>query len=161
MYDGYIADENGNLKKLDFKISEKYAEENEVWVISNNETLPNLISIRNGKLNGRVSGYQEFVNLIQVPNLGAIEGWPAGGLEFKLTAANSISKFFESNLPKISRSYLKNQKWYTLDRFLFRWYPSENGSLVGLSWVELDDGGDESETLSWTVPANNGFPSFT
>lgn len=159
-YPGYIINGNGKFEKLGYLITEDFASKNEVWVISNNETI-NFSDIQPDSSSERTSGYQEKVYQIRVPNLGAIEGWPAGKIELKLSAGSSSTKFFEGELPAIKRKHLKNQRWHTLDRFLFRWYPDLNGKIIGLAWIEVDDGGDDDETLSYTIPANNGFPTIT
>lgn len=56
LYPGYVVDENGKQNKLDFLISEKYAENNEVWVFSINERVDG---------NGKVVYNNEEDNLVE------------------------------------------------------------------------------------------------
>ncbi len=161
-YPGYILNEKGDLEKVDFLISDQYSLEHEVWVLSFNETVNSKISQPKLPLKeARMSGARESVEIIRIPNLNEIEGWPGGDVELKLSVASSTTKIFEGELPQISRNSVKDQKWYWLERFIFYWYEPDHGKIITLAWVEIDDGGENDQTITYSVPANNGFPAMS
>lgn len=160
-YTGYVMNASGELEKLPDLISEEYAQQHEVWVLSFNERMDKLVEQPTTPSNARTSGYRELVYQVKTDDLGYIEGWPGGDLELFLSCASPKFKLFEGMLPSVNRNSVKNRNWATVDHFIFYWYEPDHGTMIGLDWTEKDDGGDEDRTMSYTVPANNGLPSYT
>lgn len=102
-YPGYTLDDKGELQELDFLISEEFAMQDEIWVISPNERVGNRDFVSLDKEDeGRslkVSAFGNgnlYVAQIMVPNLGAIESWIEGKIELELRAFSpGVPKFIE------------------------------------------------------------------
>lgn len=153
--------DKGELEKLPSLISDEYAQQHEVWVLSFNERMDYKFADQQSPSNARITGRRELVYQLKTDNLGIIEGWPAGDLEMFLSCASPKFKLYEGGLASIDRSRVKDKKWATIDFFIFYWYSEEHGKMIGLDWTEKDDGGENDETISYTVPSNNGLPSIT
>lgn len=161
-YPGYVMNANGELEKLPDPISDEYAKQHEVWVLSFNERMVyKFAKPQPSRSNLRTSDYRELVYQLKTDNLGTIEGWPAGDLEMFLSCASPAFKLYEGYLPSISRSSVKDKKWATVDFFIFYWYVDNHGKMIGLDWTEKDAGGENDETITYSVPANNGLPGVS
>lgn len=168
-YPGYALNEEGYLERLDYRISEEFAKENEVWCISYNERVnsKNMADVA-GKAGisnqeaffNRCNGCNEYLWQIRVPDYGAIEGWPAGDLELKLTAATAAIKVIDGQLPQVDKDLVDNGQWYAMQTFLFAWDTGDHGKFLNMHWVEVDAGGTPGQHTI-TIPPQAGFPGVS
>lgn len=158
--DGYKLIDN-ELIKLDFKISEEFAKDNEVWVLGYNERigLENYTSIDR---NSRVLGAGEYIYQIQVPDLSEIEHWTAGAIE--LTARVATQKSGDALVyyyGDISRSDLKDRKWKTMNTFIANWTTTSIGDYMKVHWTERDGGDKNAIKIILTMPSSENVPVET
>lgn len=157
--DGYKLIDN-ELVKLDFKITEEFAKDNEVWVLGYNERigLENYTSIDR---NSRVVGAGEYIDQIQVPDLSEIEHWTAGAIELTARVATQKSGdalvYYYGDIP---RNDLKDKKWKTMNTFIANWTTTSIGDYMKVHWTERDGGGG-SVKITLTMPSSENVPFET
>jgi hypothetical protein len=166
---GYILNVNDQL--IYFKdITEDYAWLNDVWVVGQEEDVSpeNMIAAPEdvAGTQGRFEGQAEYTGYIQVTNLGEIEHWTSGKLEFNTTVFNSTgSKVWGTKrYGKWKRENFRDQKWANFgSSFIGNWNTSTYGGWMYEHWME-EDGGQSSEiTVTFTTPPNaqTGVPGNT
>lgn len=154
---GYILTFDGELIYYD-NIVEDYAWENDVWVIGEEEVVPNMSSFGDdiitslalGTPPSRFEGQAEYGGIVQVTDLGAIEPWVAGKLEFTLIAHGTNGIEIKKDFDKRKRSHFRNQKWYDYGYFIGNWTNVAFGNLMTEKWMELDGG--QSSSVTYTIP---------
>ncbi|MBX9807288.1 MAG: hypothetical protein K2X95_05785 [Flavobacteriaceae bacterium] len=155
---GYVLTFDGELIFYD-NITEDFAWENDVWVIGQEETGVNMSLVGDDVFSNyfsttgipsRSDGQAEFGGIVQVTDLGSIEPWVAGKLEFAIickgTSGNEVKKEFD----KRKRSHFRNNKWYDYQFFIGNWTTVAFGNLMVEKWMELDGG--QSASVSMTIP---------
>lgn len=173
-YPGYKLNKEGKLTKLDFLITEDYAEKNEVWVFSFNERvghLDEIISVDRNEVNN-IAGRSAtpmalsskwpttYIKSIMTPNLREIESWINGRIELVVRVYNRTSgNFLKFTHPQIRRKYLRRKRWYNVNIRVFEWNPAL-GTDILVHWVELD-GGKETVKRQVTFPAKDGLPGIS
>lgn len=166
-YPGYILNDKVELQELDFMISEEFAMQNEIWVISPNERVGNtdFVSL-NKEDEGRylkISAFGNgtlYVSQIMVPDLGSIESWVRGKVELELRAFSpGIPNLLNYSYPQIKRDKLKNQRWHSVGTNICTWAPSV-GDYVILHWTE-SDGGSTSTPITINYPATETSPAMS
>lgn len=154
---GYILTFDGELIFYD-NIVEDYAWENDVWVIGEEEIVPNMSSFGDDMITSlilgtppsRFDGQAEYGGIVQVTDLGAIEPWVAGKLEFTLIAHGTNGIEIKKDFDKRKRSHFRNQKWYDYGYFIGNWTNVAFGNLMTEKWMELDGG--QSSSVTYTIP---------
>ncbi|WPR77726.1 hypothetical protein [Algoriphagus sp. NG3] len=148
-------------------ISEEFAMQNEIWVISPNERVGNtdFVSL-NKEDEGRylkISAFGNgtlYVSQIMVPDLGSIESWVRGKVELELRAFSpGIPNLLNYSYPQIKRDKLKNQRWHSVGTNICTWAPSV-GDYVILHWTE-SDGGSTSTPITINYPATETSPAMS
>jgi len=117
-----------------------------------------------GNPNGRIrnNGDAEYGGIIQVTDLGALESWINGKLEFRYrvfiaSGTNVKNRAFG----KYARSNFRDQKWKDFGDFLFYWNTANIGNFTIEGWIE-EDGGNSTNTISQTFPSTcTGCPATT
>lgn len=108
----------------------------------------------------RTNGEAEYGGIFKVLNLGSIEPWVSGKVELRFVvnmANGTTAKDIKTG--KIKRKYLRDQKVYDANKFLFNWNTEVIGTWVIESWVE-QDGGSQTISISQSYPAPcQGCPS--
>lgn len=160
-YPGYTFNTDGRLNYAQ-QITEEFAWENDVWVIGEEENCSegNMVAAPEdfaiNPLPERPQGVQEYGAIIQVIDIGALEPWISGKLEFKYTVFNTtgIKILGTLELGKVKRKYFKDLKWYDYNKFIGNWNTSAFGDRLFEHWLE-DDGGD-SNPITATLPSQTG-----
>lgn len=165
---GYMANINGEL--IYFReINEEFAWQNDVWVLGQEEDVSpeNMIAAEDivTTLN-RSEGQAEYTGYIQVIDLGAIEPWASGKLEFNTTVFNSTGTkvWGTKRYGKWKRENFKNNKWANFgNSFIGNWNTSTYGRWMYEQWMEEDGGASSETTVTFTTPANPqiGAPGTT
>ena len=154
---GYILTFDGELIFY-ANIVENYAWENDVWVIGEEEVVPNMSSFGDeiltslvlGAPSSRFDGQAEYGGIVQVTDLGAIEPWTAGKLEFSIIVRGINGIELKKDFDKRKRSHFRGGKWYDYGYFIGNWNNTAFGNLMVEKWMELDGGNSASVTL--TIP---------
>jgi hypothetical protein len=168
-YPGYTFNTNGQLAYYQ-QITEEFAWDNDVWVIGQEEncSVGNMVAApENFNLNpdpgARSQGQPENGAIIQVTNLGQLESWIAGKLEFKMTEMNSSGAIILGplDLGKVKRKYFKDLKWYDYNKFIGNWNTSTFGNWMYEHWLEEDGG--QSKPITVSIPSQTGptGPSYS
>lgn len=159
-FNAYYIDNNNKLVAANFQIDEDFANNNEVWVISNNERVNSSGEVapafmRSGLAARAASNSKqregtksEHMMSIKCPNLRSIEGWVKGAPELRCimkTARGEISdQYF---MPRRRRDI--NNKWWNPNgndgRYLFYWDTETYAKTVLFTWIEVDDAGRSIE----------------
>ncbi|MFV0605524.1 MAG: hypothetical protein ACK5NK_06730, partial [Niabella sp.] len=156
--DGFIVDETGDLIPVG-TVNEEYAWEHDVYVIGSEDQVvfTSIDDILGSEYAftapppGRSNYEPEYGGIIQITNLGHVEGWPAGKLElgYKVVSSNgTIVK--DRKFDKVKRKHFRNQKWYDFNDYLTDWDTTAVGKFMVEHWVEYDRGGSE-QTISNTI----------
>jgi hypothetical protein len=148
------------LIKLDFKITEEFANDHEIWVLGYNERI-GLGDFLNVDRNSRTIGAGEYIYQLQVPNLSDIEHWTAGAIE--LTARVATQKSGDAltyHYGDIKRKHLKDRKWRTMNTFIANWTTTAIGDYIKVHWTERD-GGDGEVKVTLTMPKSENVPVDT
>lgn len=165
-YPGYRFNTDGTLDYA-MQITEEFAWSNDVWVIGEEENCSdeNMVSAINddGNPNGRIQGQSEYGGLIQVTDLGAIESWINGKLEFKMTVMNSAGTIVSGPIAfgKWKRDNFKNQKWKDFGVFIGNWNTSTFGNWMYEHWLEEDGGASSSIIITVPPPAGTSGPTVS
>jgi len=154
---GYILSFDGEMIYFD-NIFEEFAWENDVWVIGEEEVVPNMSSFEDNITTSvsfvappsRFENQAEYGGIIQVTDLGAIEPWTKGKLEFSIIIRGITGVEVKKDFDKRKRSHFRNNKWYDYNYFIGNWTNSAFGILMVEKWLELDGGSSASVTL--TIP---------
>lgn len=152
---------DGELVKLDFKISEEFAKTNDVWVLGYNERIGDF-NFANSDKSARVVGTGEYIHQIQIPNLSEIESWTAGAIE--LTARVATQKSGDALVyyyGDISRKDLKDRKWKTMNTFIANWTVTSIGDYMKVHWTERDGGAKNAIKITLTMPSSENVPVET
>jgi hypothetical protein len=166
-YPGFALNDKGELEELDFLISEEFAMQNEIWVISPNERVGNKDFVSLDKEDeGRALKVASFGNgdlhvaQIMVPDLGAIESWIEGKIELGLRAFSpGVPNLLNYSYPQIKRDKLKDQRWYSVGTHICNW-TSAVGDYIVLHWTEYD-GGSTSTPVTINYPATPTSPAMS
>jgi len=157
----YTLDSNDDLIKGQAR-GESYAWSHDLWVIGQEETVSEASRttvLTQGNSQSRFNGQSEKGGIINITDIGAIEGWTAGKVELKFFVFNqSGTKTNEIALGKIKRKNVKDT-WKDTDKFLFYWNVSNIGNYLVESWIE-EDGGNSTSTVTSSLAAPcSGCPS--
>jgi hypothetical protein len=166
-YPGYTLNDKGELQKLDFLISENFAKQNEIWVISPNERVGNgdFVSVdKDGEGRSlKVAAFGNgdlYVAQIMVPDLGAIESWIEGKIELELRAFSpGVPNLLNYSYPQIKRNKLDDQGWHSVGTNVCNW-SSVIGDYIVLQWTEYD-GGPTSTPVTINYPATPTSPAMS
>lgn len=165
-YPGYRFNTDGQLAYYQ-QITEEFAWEHDVWVIGEEENCSedNMVAAPEDFILNpdplRVQGQPEYAAIIQVTDLGALETWILGKMEFKITVMNSSGGvvFGPQALGKVKRKYFRDLRWYDYNRFIGNWNSSTFGNWMYEHWLE-EDGGN-SASISISMPPPSGFTGPT
>lgn len=166
---GYVVD-NGDQLVYYKDIDEEYAWLNDVWVIGEEENVSpeNMVSAPEDSIveQQRVPGQAEYTGYIQVTDLGAIESWVSGKLEFATTVFSSSGNkvWGTKKYGKWKRKNFKDQKWVNFgNSFIGNWNTSVYGPYMFETWMEEDGGQSSETTVTFTTPPNSttGAPGST
>lgn len=166
-YPGYTLNDKNELQELDFLISEEFAMQNEIWVISPNERVgdKDFVSLdkedegRSLKVAAFGNG-DLYVAQIMVPDLGAIESWIEGKIELELRAFSpGVPNLLNYSYPQIKRDKLKDQRWHSVGTNICTW-TSVVGDYIVLHWTE-SDGGSTSTPVTISYPATPTSPAMS
>lgn len=154
---GYILNTSGLLIFQEY-ITEKFAWNNDVWVIGQEEDVPNnqvygddsSFFAANFAPPSRLEGQGEFGGILQVTDLGAIEPWVSGKLEFSIIVRGINGTELRKDFDKRRRKNFTNRKWYDYNYFIGNWNTAAFGTLMVEKWLELDGG--KSSTVTYTIP---------
>lgn len=154
---GYILTSDGEMIYYG-NIIEDYAWENDVFVIGEEEEVPNMSSLGDDTINlfvlgvqpSRFDGQAEYGGIVQVTDLGAIEPWVKGKLEFSIIVRGISGVELRKDFNKRKRSNFRGEKWYDYGYFIGNWNTTSFGNLMVEKWMELDGGNSASVTL--TIP---------
>jgi hypothetical protein len=160
---GYTVDYNGTLVFY-ANITEDYAWENDVWVVGQQELLssenmvpaPESLPPDAARINGEIENF--FV--VKVSDLGAIEPWILGKIEFRVDVYSASGGVIKDKFKpgKIKRKYLRNNQIYDGNYFLCNWNTSTVGQFMIEGWVE-EDGGTTQTTITQNFPAPPSCPT--
>lgn len=158
-YPGYIIDNNGNLTYSEC-IDEAFAWTNDVWVLGYEEVVSPGNQVASPEdpyyvsTNGRYEDFAEHAGLVQLTDMGAIEPWVQGKLEFRYTVHNAYGTLIkERAFGKRARRNFDGQAWHYLNDFLGYWNTSVWGSVTYERWIE-EDGGVSStfnQNISYSI----------
>jgi hypothetical protein len=154
-------------------ISEDFAWKNDVWVIGYEENVSpeNQVAFTKYSLQKdssktthraqlRVNGVAEYGGRIQVLDMGAIESWVNGKLEFKYFVNNAFATLIkERAYGSWARSNFSDQKWFDWNDFIGYWNTSNWGNVTYERWIEEDGG--STTTITNTIPNPSGGPTLT
>jgi len=146
-FQGYQLDGNGELCETNFLIDEKFAMENEVWILSINERVsPDGVFKSNSSLkNQRVGTHSEYLMSIRCPNLNEIESWIKGAPELRIILKSAKGDITDQWFYPATRSAIDNV-WWSINgsdgRYLYYWDIESYTKTVLFSWVEWDGFGD-------------------
>lgn len=104
---------------------------------------------------GRSQMEPEYGGIIQIPNLGKVEGWPGGQLEMMLSVISSTGLTIKENhkFKKVKRKYFRDSKWYDYGLFLVNWDEPNIGKFMYEKWTEIDGStGSEPRVTTITFP---------
>lgn len=150
---GYVVDANSNLVFVQ-NVNEPFAWDNDLWVIgyAENTSTENTTSApADTGIIKRTQGGAEYGGIIQVTNLGAIEPWVSGKLEFRYIVTNSSGGIIKDRkFGKWRRSNFKDLKWKDFGDFIGYWNTGTFGNWMTEKWIE-EDGGN-SNTITYSVP---------
>lgn len=158
---GYDLDWKDSLINILTIIDEDYAWGHDVWVFSQEEagvdgSTANFLNF-SGDSYSRVDGGAEYGGIVKVDNIGKIESWIAGKLEFSFYIYGSNGTQIHSmKLPPVKRKNFKNQAWYDYNIFLFNWNRANIGDWQIEGWIERDGG--KSSSINVTIPPPPGYP---
>lgn len=154
---GYVIDVNSNLVFVQ-NVNEPFAWENDLWVIGyaeNTSTENTTAAPADTGIIKRTQGGAEYGGIIQVTNLGAIEPWVAGKLEFRYIVTNSSGAIIKDRkFGKWRRSNFKDQKWKDFGDFIGYWNTGTFGNWMSEKWIEKDGG--NSNSISYSIPPPPG-----
>ncbi|MFV0604630.1 MAG: hypothetical protein ACK5NK_02200 [Niabella sp.] len=170
--DGFIVDDMGDLIPVG-TVNEEYAWEHDVYVIGSEDQV--VFTDLNELLGeeyaftapppGRSNYEPEYGGIIQITNLGKVEGWPAGKLELMYSVVSSNGTIVKKNreFGKTKRKHFRDQKWYDYKDFLCNWDTTSVGKMMIEEWWEIDGGtGTDSHETSYSFPsACTGCPTTT
>ena len=156
-FDAYYLNSENKLEKANFKIDEEFANNNEVWVITNNERVN-----ENGELYSsiasasdilsdskqRVGTKSEFMMSIKCPDISAIEGWVKGALELRCIMKTGKGEITDQYFYPSRRRDINNKWWNpngSEGRYLFYWDTETYAKSVLFTWIEVDDAGRSVE----------------
>ncbi|NDP23029.1 MAG: hypothetical protein GZ091_18410 [Paludibacter sp.] len=164
---GYVLTFDGELIFYD-NITEDFAWENDVWVIGQEEEGVIMSSVGDEIISSQVftstpqsrfDGQPEYGGIIQVTDLGAVEPWVLGKLEFRIVILDSKGVVIkEKEFDKRKRSHFRNKKWYDYGYFVGNWNLPAIGNWTTEKWMEMDGG--KSSSVTFKVPASGpgGIP---
>ena len=96
-------------------------------------------------INGRTAGYREFMYKINCTDISALENWALGAPELEYYVAGARNG---KGLTIVDGSYYKpgkrkdiDDRWVTLDRFMFTWNRPDYDKYIAIKWIEIDDVG--------------------
>jgi hypothetical protein len=166
-YPGYYFGTDGELDYA-MQITELFAWNNDVWVVGeeencsegNMEDAPEDLELNDSS--SRVNGESENGGIIQVTNLGNLEPWINGKLEFRYVINNASGTIIKDRaFGKVKRKYFKDNKVYDFNDFIANWNTANIGNWMIEGWIE-EDGGNSTNTISQTFAAPcTGCPSTT
>ena len=164
-YPGHIIDNYGNLTYSEC-INEEFAWTHDVWVLGYEEVVSpgNQVASPEDPLwistNGRYEDFAEHAGLIQLTDMGAIEPWVMGKLEFRYTVHNEFGTLIkEREFGKRARGNFDGQKWHYLNDFLGYWNTDVWGRINYERWIEEDGG--VSNTYNQTISYINSGVTYT
>lgn len=157
-------------------VTEDYAANNNVYIIGSEAiaTNDNELMLPDDPYSGggggsytptytyRTEGRAEYGGKIQVTDMNAIEHWTAGKLELRVivvSASGLIVK--DKEFDQRARSNFSDKKWYDFNEFYYNWYQNNIGSFTVEKWIEMDSGGDPTETTINIPAAYEGGPTFS
>lgn len=166
-YPGYTLNDKGTLQEVDFLISEEFAMNNEIWVISPNERVGRegftSVEKKDEGNSLKISSFGNgdlYVANIMVPDLGGIESWIEGKVELELRAFSpNVPNLLFYRYPDIKRDDLKDQKWKVVDTSVCNWATTV-GDYIVLQWTEYD-GGSNTTPLLINIPATPTSPAMS
>jgi hypothetical protein len=162
---GYTLD-NGYSLVFYQHITEAYAWENDVWVVSEEENVSvgnMVLAEENYFLNPlRINGEAEYGGIIQVTDLNSLESWINGKLEFRYIVNSAAGVLIKDRaFGKTKRKYFKNLRWQDYNDFIANWNTSNIGNWLIEGWIE-EDGGSSTNTVTQSYPAPcTGCPTTT
>ena len=113
--------------------------------VDENGNLKSAYSKDNDGINGRTAGYREYMYKINCTDLKALESWVLGAPELEYYVAGTRNG---SAVEIVNGSYYKpgkrkdiDNRWVTLDRFIFTWNRPDYGEYISVKWIEIDDVG--------------------
>lgn len=154
VYPGYIVDQDDNLQFYSM-ISEEIAWENDVIVIGYEEVVSAENQIKNpldtitvfrdfrptSPMISRTVGREEHGGILQVTNLGEIESWVNGKLEFKYIVISQYGNELKNRpFGKIRRRNFRDQRWHDMLDLIGFWNTSNWGNWTYEKWIEEDNG---------------------
>lgn len=158
-YAGYIIDNSGNLTYSEC-IDEAFAWTHDVWVLGYEEVVSPGNQIASPEdpyyvsTNGRYEDFAEHAGLVQLTDMGAIEPWVQGKLEFRYTVHNAFGTLIkERAFGKRARRNFDGQAWHYLNDFLGYWNTSVWGPVTYERWIEEDGGVSNAfiQNISYTI----------
>lgn len=106
--------------------------------------------------NARIAGKGEYMHQINCTNLSAIEAWALGAPELEYYVAGSRKgaavEIVKGSYYKPSKRKDIDNKWVTLDRFIFTWNRPDYDDYIAVKWVEIDDTGAlKGLSIKWSA----------
>lgn len=171
--EGFILDEPTNTLVPVGDVAEEYAWEHDVLVVGSEDVAdaPEEFPIEDfggyisnsypstyiAPPSGRSEMEPEKGGIIQIPDLGKVEGWPAGKIELMVSIISSNGTTIKENhkFPKVKRKFFRDSKWYDYELFLVNWDSPNLGKFMYEKWVEIDGatGSTPKETTVTFPPA--------